>query len=211
MGQDGTGESLVTVSPVTLTWNIRTMLFALGAVAGLIGDHVHVDTFTTRYADSPFPVIGSSPLWFPVLTGLATVVLAEMRLRLPEPRTDRTLQQGIGAVAAVLSIYALTGILHGSTLFPVTVLVVGLAALTWATFGDVQAAYVGLVAALVGPVLEMIGAAAGSFSYASDTDSLGGVAPWLPGLYFAFGVTAALLGELGAQRSPRPAGVSATE
>ncbi|WP_209719232.1 hypothetical protein [Marmoricola sp. OAE513] len=192
---------------MSLSWNTRSLLFALGAVAGLVGDRVHVDTFTTRYADSAVPVIGSSPLWFPLATGVATVVLAETRLRLPSPRTDRSLQQGIGAVAAVLAIYALTGILHGSSLFSVTVLILALSALTWATFGDVQAAYVGLVAALVGPVLEMIGAATGLFSYASDADSLGGVAPWLPGLYFAFGVTAAVLGELGAARTPR---VSAT-
>lgn len=181
---------------MSLNWSARGVLFVLGAVAGLVGDHIHVDTFTTSYADSWVPVVGSSPLWFPVATGLATVLLAELRLRLPEPRTGLRVRHAAGAVAAVLAIYSLTGILHGTSVFATTVLVLALAALTGTTFGDLPGMYVGLVAAFFGTVAEIIGAAAEVFSYAGDVDGLRGVAPWLPALYFAFGIAAALLGEL---------------
>jgi len=39
---------------------------------------------------------------------------------------------------------------------------------------------------------------AGVFTYADSCDELFGVAPWLVPLYFAFGVVAALLGEIAA-------------
>jgi hypothetical protein len=42
-------------------------------------------------------------------------------------------------------------------------------------------------------------AAAGVFRYADDSDALLGVAPWLPALYFAFGVVAAMLAEIAAK------------
>ncbi|WP_460357212.1 hypothetical protein [Mycobacterium sp. ZZG] len=61
-------------------------LFLLGATAALIGDHSHVVTGTTVYYTDAVPFIWSSPLWFPVLVGAATVSLAELRLRLPAPR-----------------------------------------------------------------------------------------------------------------------------
>jgi hypothetical protein len=39
----------------------------------------------------------------------------------------------------------------------------------------------------------------GVFRYADDSDALFGVAPWLPALYFAFGVVVALLAEIAAK------------
>lgn len=183
-----------------LQWPARGVLFLLGAVVGPVGDHIHVATLTTSYPDSPIPEIGSSPLWFPLATGLATVLLAELRLRVAPPRTRFGVRHGIGAIAAVLGTYALTGILHGAPMFAVTILIGSLAAVTWAAFGDLAAVWVGLVAAVAGPVTEIVGAAAGTFSYAADADQLAGVAPWLPALYFTFGVAAALLGELSVAR-----------
>ena len=52
------------------------------------------------------------------------------------------------------------------------------------------------VAAVVGPVVEAVIAAAGFARYLEDSDALFGVAPWLPALYFAFGVVVALLAEI---------------
>ena len=59
-------------------------------------------------------------------------------------------------------------------------------------------------AALAGCVTESVMSAAGVFEYARGIDGLAGVAPWLPGLYFAFGVVAARLGELCATWRPAP-------
>lgn len=56
------------------------------------------------------------------------------------------------------------------------------------------------VAAVVGPPVEVAVAAAGLARYADDSDALMGVAPWLPALYFAFGVVVALLAEIGSLR-----------
>ena len=53
-------------------------------------------------------------------------------------------------------------------------------------------------AAAVGPVVEIGIAAAGQFRYVPGSDGLFGVAPWLVPLYFAFGVVAALIGEIAA-------------
>ena len=59
------------------------VLFLLGAVAALIGDHSHVVTGTTVYHTDAVPFVWSSPFWFPILVGVATVSLAELRLHLP--------------------------------------------------------------------------------------------------------------------------------
>ncbi len=53
-----------------------------------------------------------------------------------------------------------------------------------------------MLAAVVGPAVEAVIAVAGLARYADDSDALFGVAPWLPALYFAFGVVAALLAEI---------------
>lgn len=56
----------------------------------------------------------------------------------------------------------------------------------------------GILAAVCGPAIEIAIAAAGHFRYADDSDALFGVAPWLIPLYFAFGIVAALIGEIAA-------------
>jgi hypothetical protein len=46
------------------------VLFVLGAVAALVGDHGHVATGTTEYLTHSVPYIWSIPIWFPrVATG----------------------------------------------------------------------------------------------------------------------------------------------
>jgi hypothetical protein len=76
------------------------LLFTLGAAASLIGDHSHVATGTTEYLTDAVPFIWSSPIWFPLAVGAATVSLAELRLRLLAPRTSVTMRQGVAGVAA---------------------------------------------------------------------------------------------------------------
>ena len=52
------------------------------------------------------------------------------------------------------------------------------------------------MAAVVGPLVEIVEQRAGIFEYTANVDGLWGVAPWLVPLYFAFGVVAVRLGEL---------------
>ena len=174
------------------------LLFTVGAAAGLIGDHSHVVTGTTEYlpAAHAWPFVWSSPLNFPIMVGAATVILAELRLHLPSVRTDVTVRQAVAGIAAVLGSYVVTALLHTGPVVPVTTLICAFAALTYCALGDRPAIICGALAAISGPVVEMAIAATGQFRYAPGSDGLFGVAPWLAPLYFAFGVVAALLGEL---------------
>ena len=171
-------------------------LFTLGAAASLIGDHSHVATGTTEYLTDAVPFIWSSPIWFPLLVAVATVSLAETRLRLRAPRTTVTVRQGLAGVAAVIGIYVITALEHTAPAVPVTVLIYAVAVITWCVLGDGPGAVCGGLAAIGGPTVEAVLAGVGVFRYADDSDALSGVAPWLPALYFAFGVVVAVLAEI---------------
>jgi hypothetical protein len=174
-------------------------LFTLGAAASLIGDHSHVATGTTEYLTDAVPFIWSSPIWFPLLVAVATVSLAELRLRLRAPRTPVTARQGLAGIAAVIGIYIITALEHAAPAVPVAVLIYALAAITWCVLGDGPGAVCGLLAAIGGPIVEAVLVEAGVFRYADDSDASFGVAPWLPALYFAFGVVVAVLAEIAAK------------
>ena len=178
---------------------VAVFLFVLGAVAALVGDHSHVATGTTEYLSDAVPFVWSSPIWFPILVGAATVSIAELRLHLPELRTSVTARHGLAGVAAVIGIYVTTALVHTGPAIPVNTLIYSLAAITWCALGDRYAALCGVIAAVVGPVTEAVVAGAGLARYAHDSDALFGVAPWLPALYFAFGVVVALLAEVSAR------------
>ena len=185
---------------VKLRPSIALLLFVLGGAAGLLGDHSHVVTGTTEYLppSQAVPFIWSSPLYFPILVGSATVFLAELRLHLPSPRTTVTVRQGVAGLAAVLGSYVVTAMLHASPVVPLTTLICAFAAITFCALGDRPAIICGALIAAVGPVVEIGIAAAGHFRYVPGSDGLFGVAPWLVPLYFAFGVVAALIGEIAA-------------
>jgi hypothetical protein len=174
-------------------------LFTLGAAASLIGDHSHVATGTTEYLSDAVPFIWSSPIWFPLLVAVATVSLAETRLRMRAPRTEVGARQGLAGVAAVIGIYVITALEHTAPAVPVTVLIYALAVITWCVLGDGPGAVWGVLAAIGGPIVEAVLAAAGVFRYANDSDALFGVAPWLPALYFTFGVVVGVLAEIAAK------------
>jgi hypothetical protein len=174
-------------------------LFTLGAAASLIGDHSHVATGTTEYLTDAVPFIWSSPIWFPLLVAVATVSLAELRLRLRAPRTPVTARQDLAGIAAVIGIYIITALEHAAPAVPVAVLIYALAAITRCVLSDGPGAVCGLLAAIGGPIVEAVLVEAGVFRYADDSDALFGVAPWLPALYFAFGVVVAVLAEIAAK------------
>ena len=178
-------------------------LFVLGGIAALIGDHSHVVTVTTEYYTDAVPFIWSSPLWFPLLVGGATVSLAELRLRLPAPRITVTVRQGVAGMAMVVGMYVTTALVHAAPIVPATALICSAAVVTWCVLGDGPGAICGVVAAIVGPVVEIGLVETGVFAYTDGSDGLFGVGPWLVPLYFAFGVVVALLGEVvaGGRRS----------
>ena len=184
---------------VKLRMSQVALLFVVGAAASLVGDHSHVATGTTVYFTSAVPFVWSSPIWFPVMVGAATVSLAELRLHLPDPRTTVTARQGLAGVAAVIGMYVTTALVHGAPSVPGIALIVALAAITWCALGDKPAVVCGVLAAVIGPVVEIVLVEVGVFAYGADSDGLFGVGPWLPPLYFAFGVVVALLGELCAE------------
>jgi hypothetical protein len=57
----------------------------------------------------------------------------------------------------------------------------------------------GVLAAVGGPVVEIVLVKVGAFAYAEDSSGLFGVGPFLPPLYFSFGVVVALLAEIAAK------------
>jgi hypothetical protein len=179
------------------------LLFVVGGVAGLIGDHGHVVTGTLVYlpASHRAPFFWTSPIWFPALVGTATVALAELRLRLGAARTTVTARQGLGGVAAVVGAYAVTALAHTAPAFVSTVLIGAIATITWCVLGDRFAVVGGVAVAIVGPAAEVGIEALDVFRYTHGSDGLFGVAPWLIPLYFAFGVVAALLGEIAAKQN----------
>ena len=80
-----------------------------------------------------------------------------------------------------------------------TVLIDALAAITWCVLGDGPGVVCGVLAAIGGPIVEAVLAGARVFRYADDSNALFGVVPWLPPLYFAFGVVVAVLAEIAAK------------
>src|ERR1700736_2008067 len=157
-------------------------LFTLGAAASLIGDHSHVATGTTEYLTDAVPFIWSSPIWFPLAVGAATVSLAELRLRLRGPRASVTARQGLAGVAAVIGIYVITALEHTAPAVPVTVLICALAVVTWCVLGDGPGAVCGVLAAIGGAIVGAALAGAGGVRYAEDSDAVLGGGPGLPAL-----------------------------
>jgi hypothetical protein len=181
------------------------LLFLLGAVIGPLGDHGHIVTGTTQYLADDTLFVWDSAWWFPLMVGLATAATAELRLQLAPPRAGLLPRDGLAGIAAVMGLYALTALLRPQPLVPATLLVVTLALLAWYALADRAGVICGLAVAFGGCAVEALMAAAGLFRYADDIDVLFGVAPWLPALYFTFGIVAAQLGEIAAT-TDRPAG-----
>jgi hypothetical protein len=188
------------VRHVKLRFSEVIVLFVLGGSAALIGDHSHVVTGTTVYYTDAVGFLWSSPFWFPLLVGTATVSLAELRLHLPEPRIAATVRQAIAGVAAVVGMYVATALLHGMPVVPATTLICAAGIVTWCALGDGPGAICGAIAAVVGPVAEIGLVEMGVFAYNPGSDGLLGVGPFLVPLYFAFGVVVAMLAELLAGR-----------
>ena len=118
------------------------ILFLIGAAGGLVGDAGHVQSGTTVYLDDATPFIWESALWFPILVGLATASIGELRLRLAPPRPGFDPGVGVAAIAAVLGIYAITALVHDAPEQPATILIWALAILVAFWLDGGRAAFV---------------------------------------------------------------------
>ena len=167
-------------------------ILALGVLVGLAGDACHVEAGVTRYEWDGVPVIWRSAIWFPLLLGAGVLALAWTGRRSSlAPARERTRLEVLGGAAAVLALYALTAVLRGSPELVGVVLVTALGVAVWAWWDPSPgAALGGAVAAVAGPLAEIAVVSSGAASYAADSDGLLGVAPTLPGLYFAAGAVA---------------------
>ena len=175
----------------------RLITFLLGVGIGLAGDACHVVSGTTVYT-SGIPTIWKSELWFPLVVGLAVLAAAEVGQRAGLPGRPRGVNDVVIGAAVVLALYALTAALRGQPATVSVVLCAAIAVAVWAWWDPSPQAFgIAVAAAVLGPVAEMIVA-----DYASDSDGLFGVAPWLPCLYFAAGAVASgVLGALTRTRS----------
>lgn len=182
------------------------VLFAVGAVGGLIGDMCHVESGTTVYLEDPLPYVWKSQLWFPLMVGAGTAALGWIRVRIGgegmRPGGDgERLRRAVLMIGAVIGLYALTALVRGEPQPTAIVLVYAIALVIAAGFatgpGDLVCA---CLAALFGVGTEIVLAAADVFAYAGDIGRFAGVATWLPGLYLAYGVVAGQLGLLLADR-----------
>ncbi|HEV2812574.1 MAG TPA: hypothetical protein VGW10_04915 [Solirubrobacteraceae bacterium] len=165
---------------------------ALGMAIGLAGDACHVVSGTTRYEPSWVPTIWQSKVWFPILVGSAVLLAAwaGRRAGLPAARVRRRSDVVAGA-GVVLALYALTAALRGQPETVSVLLTAGIAVAVWAWWDPSPGALaIAGGAAVAGPLAEILLVEAGAAAYASDADGLGGVAPWLPCLYFAAGAVA---------------------
>jgi hypothetical protein len=175
----------------------RTKIIAiivLGALIGLAGDACHVASGTTHYEWDGVPTVWRSAIWFPVLlaSGVLALALSGRALagRFP-PARHRTRADVLPAAAAVLALYALTAVLKGEPTTVSVVLTAAIAVVIWGVWDPSPgAALGGAIAAVAGPLAEIGIVAIGAAEYAPDVDGLGGVAPWLPALYFAAGAVA---------------------
>jgi hypothetical protein len=166
----------------------------LGAVVALAGDACHVASGTTHYEWDGVPTIWRSAIWFPFLVAGGVLGLAitgrDLAQRFPATRR-RVPTDVLPAAAAVLALYALTAVVHDEPDTVSIVLTAAIAILIWGVWDPSPgAALGGAIAAVAGPLAEIVIVTIGAASYAPDSDQLAGVAPWLPCLYFAAGAVA---------------------
>ena len=166
----------------------------LGAVVALVGDACHVASGTTRYLWDDVPVVWRSAIWFPVLVSTAVLGMAAAGRALADrypPVRLRTRRDVLPAAAAVTALYALTAALKDQSDTVSVALVASVAVVVWGVWDpSLGAAIAGGVAAVLGPLAEIAIVAVGASEYTPGSDSLAGVAPWLPALYFAAGAVA---------------------
>ena len=168
------------------------LIALLGFGVGLAGDACHVASGTTEYEWSGVPTVWRSAIWFPFLVSAAVLGAAWLGERGGSPAARaRGRADVVTGAALVLALYALTAALRGESTTVSVVLTGAVAVAIWSWWDPSRGALmVAIGAAIAGPLVEMAIVGAGAANYADDSDSLGGVAPWLPWIYFAAGAVA---------------------
>lgn len=167
------------------------VVYAMGWVVSLVGDACHVASGTTEYLWAGVPTLWRSGIWFPFVVGLAVLGAARAGIKAQLPVRMRRRRDIVTGIAAVLALYALTASLRGQPHVVAITLCAGVAYLIWSWWDpSTGALLVALGAAVIGPLVEMAIMASGAARYADDANALGGVAPWLPCLYFGAGSVA---------------------
>jgi phosphatidylglycerophosphate synthase len=138
------------------------------------------------------PHIGEAPLWFLAMIIAGLLVAAGLRARVvrwfPEPAPQFQTADAVGAACAVLLIYLATSLLRNVDLLWATAVIYAAALLSWSVLDRTRAGFcLGLLVSLAAGA-EMLSVRLGLIGYAEGINVLFGVAPWLPGLYFAIGV-----------------------
>jgi hypothetical protein len=171
------------------------VILAIGFGIGLAGDACHVATGTTEYDWGGVPSIWRSAIWFPVLVSLAILLAAWAGERFAgEPVRRRGRADAITGSAAVLALYALTAVVRDQPDTVSVILIGSLAVLIWSWWDPSPGALaVAVAAAILGPLAEIVIVEIDAAHYSESADSLGGVAPWLAGLYFAAGAVGSRL------------------
>jgi len=167
------------------------VIFAIGFAASLAGDACHVTSGTTTYLWPGVPTLWQSGVWFPFLVGAAVLGAARSGLGAGLPKRPRRRLDVVIGSAAVLALYALTATMRGQPSTVSVVLCGAVAVVIWAWWdSSFGALCIALAAAVLGPLAEIGIVTVGAARYAEDSSSLGGVAPWLPCLYFGAGAVA---------------------
>lgn len=171
------------------------VILAIGFVVGLAGDACHVATGTTEYDWDDVPSIWRSAIWFPVLVGIAVLSAAWAGERFTgKPVQRRGRADAVTGIAAVLALYALTAVVRDQPDTVSVILIGALAVVIWSWWDPSPGALaVAAVAAVLGPLAEILVVEIDAAHYSESADSLGGVAPWLTGLYFAAGAVGSSL------------------
>jgi len=165
------------------------VILAIGFVIGLAGDACHVETGTTAYDWEDVPSIWNSAIWFPVLVSVAVLSAAWAGERFAgKPARSRDRADAVTGIAAVLALYALTAVVRDQPDTVSVILIGALAVVIWSWWDPSPGALaVASAAAVLGPLAEIAIVEIDASHYSESADSLGGVAPWLTGLYFAAG------------------------
>ena len=187
------------------TWprvTLQLQSFGVGFLVGLVGDACHLASGTTRYPTAWMPTLGLSAIWFPFLVGVSVAGLASVGYRLGLPRRARGRRELALGCSLVLARYALTALLRGVAPLAGVVLCAALAIAVWLWWDPSgRALALAVLAALVGPAVEIGLVAVGAVEWATEARGLFGVAAWLPCLYFAAAAIAS--GLCAALESPR--------
>lgn len=162
------------------------ILFVFGATVGVLLDALHTFSGTTEYAH---PVLLRTAWWAPLLFanayGLGGFLYAVGYRRLGGPPSVRTYRELAAGLVAFAALYAVSAHLPAPNVGKLFVLFAGAIALWWRLDGRRIGAMLACVAAIAGPLTEIVLTHLGLFRHL-QADILG-IPIWLPALYLASG------------------------